>query len=155
MGNAKDRSGESYVIYGGASLPATIDLAIAGTANITLYGVDVNDESGISVASAGDVNGDGFDDLLNGSAQGGGALNAKTQSGESYLIFGGATLPATIDLGNLGTAGITIFGEDAFDFSGYPVVGGGDVNGDGFDDILIAADTADGVGNAKSNSGQT
>ena len=41
--------------------------------------------------------------------------NAKSDAGESYVIFGGASLPATIDLASLGSAGVTIFGADADD----------------------------------------
>ena len=59
------------------------------------------------------------------------------------MIFGGASLPATIDLANLGLAGVTIFGADARDYSGRSVSSAGDVNGDGFDDLLIGARETD------------
>jgi hypothetical protein len=57
----------------------------------------------------------------------------------SYVIFGGASLPASIDLANLGNAGITILGADANDRSGRSVSSGGEVNGDGFDVNIIGA----------------
>ncbi len=141
-GNAKASAGDSYVIFGGSSLPSTIDLANGGSAGITIFGAGAGDSSGSEVSNAGDVNGDGFDDLLIGAWRADAAANAKTDAGESYLIFGGATLPATIDLANLGSAGITIFGGAAGDFSGFSVSTAGDVNGDGFDDILIGAHKA-------------
>ncbi len=153
-GNAKDKAGESYVVFGGASMPATIDLANLGSAGITIFGADAGDQSGGSVSSAGDVNGDGFDDLLIGASWADASGNAKTNAGDSYVIFGGASLPATIDLANLGSAGITIFGADAADRSGS-VSNAGDVNGDGFDDLLIGAFFADASGNVKSGAGDS
>jgi len=154
-GNLKDRAGDSYVIFGGSSLPATIDLAALGTAGITIFGADQNDNSGISMSSAGDVNGDGFDDLLIGANLADASGNRKYNAGDSYVIFGGASLPATIDLATLGTAGITIFGADAVDHSGRSVSSAGDVNGDGFDDLLIGAYRADASGNGKVNAGDS
>ena len=103
----------------------TIDLAsLTAAQGSTIFGADAGDDSGWSVSSAGDVNGDGFDDLLIGAEGAGGA-------GESYVIFGEASLPATIDLASLGSDGVTIFGADARDFSGRSVSSAGDVNGDG------------------------
>ena len=67
------------------------------------------------------MNGDGFDDLLIGARGADASGNAKSDAGESYVIFGGASLPPTIDLANLGTAGITLFGADAGDLSGQSV----------------------------------
>ncbi len=154
-GNAKSAAGDSYVIFGGASLPTTIDLANLGIAGITLFGADAGDLSGYSLSGAGDVNGDGFDDLLIGARYAAASGNAKTQAGESYVIFGGASLPVTIDLANLGTAGITLFGADASDQSGFSVSSAGDVNGDGFDDLLIGAWLAAASGNAKSDAGES
>ncbi len=106
---ANNLPGESYLVFGRASLPATIDLAKLGSAGITIFGADAGDVSGWSVGSAGDMNGDGFDDLLIGAQYAFASGNSKPYAGESYVIFGGASLPATIDLASLGSAGITIF----------------------------------------------
>lgn len=137
-GNAKSGAGESYVIYGGASMPATIDLATLGTGGITIYGRGASDQLGLSVSGAGDVNGDGFADVILGAGY------ADSTNGESYVIFGGSALPATIDLAVPASTFITILGEQGGDFAGYTASSGGDVNGDGFDDLLINAPGGDG-----------
>ena len=61
-------AGESYVVFGRASgFGASLDLAdLDGTNGFRLGGIDFSDSSGFSVAGAGDVNGDGFADLIIG-----------------------------------------------------------------------------------------
>jgi len=153
-GNAKMNAGESYVIFGGTSLPATIDLANLGSAGITIFGADANDKSG-TVSSAGDVNGDGFDDLVIGSSLAGSVGNARLYAGEAYLIFGSASLPSTIDLANLGALGTILYGADPNDQSSKAISGAGDINGDGFADIIIGAKNAGAAGNLKPFAGES
>jgi hypothetical protein len=64
---------------------APIDLATiaAGTGGFVIHGQDANDRSGHSVASAGDINGDGFADLIIGARGGDAAGNAKSYAGDS------------------------------------------------------------------------
>ena len=141
-------SGETYIVYGGANAPGTdgvLDLsALNGTNGFTLIGIDANDRSGFSVSSAGDVNGDGYDDLIIGAY---GANPNGDSSGETYIVYGGASAPGTdgvLDLGALnGTNGFTLTGIDANDYSGFSVSSAGDVNGDGYDDLIIGARFAD------------
>ncbi|MEZ6123707.1 MAG: hypothetical protein R3C49_11085 [Planctomycetaceae bacterium] len=64
--------------------------------------------------------------------------NSRSNAGETYLIWGGSSLPAEIHTGNLGDAGVTFFGADVGDNSGRSVDIVGDVNADGFDDIAIS-----------------
>jgi len=116
-----------------------------------LNGIDANDRSGYSVSSAGDVNGDGFDDMLIGAS---GADPNGCYSGETYLVYGTASgIPSSFDLSILdGSNGFVMNGIDAVDLSGRSVSSAGDVNGDGYDDMLIGASMADPNG---SNSGET
>lgn len=140
VNNGRPNSGETYVIFGNATLPSVIDLSVAGSAGLTIYGAGNGDQSGSAVASAGDVNGDGYADFVIGASYADGLTNSKADSGESYLIYGAATLPSSIDLANLQTGQATVFlGIDAGDASGYAVGGAGDVNGDGLADLLIGA----------------
>ncbi|MFM7275637.1 MAG: hypothetical protein ACKO4A_17650, partial [Gammaproteobacteria bacterium] len=125
---------------GGSAFPVAVDLStLNGTNGFRIDGIDADDRSGYSVASAGDINGDGFDDLIIGAfyADPGGDSSA----GESYLVFGKAGgFAASIDLSTLdGTNGFRIDGIDADDRSGYSAASAGDVNGDGFDDLIIGA----------------
>ncbi len=68
--NSRSNSGECYLVLGAASLPYRVDLSQLGTIGYvmgtTIYGADANDTAGRSAGPAGDVNGDGYDDLLIG-----------------------------------------------------------------------------------------
>ena len=131
-------SGQSYVVYGGSALPSMIDLsALNGTNGFTANGISLNDNSGLRVSGAGDVNADGFDDILIGGIY---ADPHGSKSGQSYLVYGGSALPATVELSSLnGTNGFTANGISTGDYSGSSVSDAGDVNADGFGDILIGA----------------
>gem|GEM_PF-5903472 len=139
LGNGKADAGENYVVFGGASMPATIDLANLGSAGFKILGADPNDNSGVSVSSAGGVNGDGFDDILIGARRADAFNNTKAEAGESYVIFGSASPLTKIDLETLGNAGMTILAAAAEDNSGFSVSSAGDVNGEGYNDMLIGA----------------
>jgi len=148
-------SGESYVVFGGAGVGAggTIELSsLDGTNGFVLNGIDANDQSGRSVSAAGDVNGDGVDDLVIGSHY---ADPNGASSGESYVVFGGAGVGAggAIELSSLdGTNGFVLNGINGGDRSGFSVSSAGDVNGDGVDDLFIGAPYGDPNGSSSGES---
>ncbi|MGH9893463.1 MAG: integrin alpha, partial [bacterium] len=139
-------SGASYVVFGGAGVGSGGKLELStldGTNGFRLSGVAAGDASGVAVSTAGDVNGDGVDDLLIGAP----FTNPNgINSGATYVVFGGAGVGAggKLELSALnGTNGFRLSGVAASDYSGVAVSTAGDVNGDGVDDLLIGADRAD------------
>ena len=110
--------------------------SLNGANGFVINGIDAGDNSGFSVSTAGDVNGDGIDDIIIGARFA--DANGNNNAGESYVVFGSAMrFGASLDLSALnGTNGFVINGIDASDFSGASVSAAGDVNGDGIDDII-------------------
>ena len=116
-----------------------------GTDGFALRGIDIGDNAGRSVSSAGDVNGDGFDDLLIGANR---AAAGGFEAGQSYVVFGGDLTGAVTQSGDendnllTGTAGADVIdgsrGNDTLIGSG-----GADVllGGSG-DDVLAVSDMA-------------
>ncbi|WP_286193824.1 hypothetical protein [Tropicibacter sp. R16_0] len=141
-------AGESYVVFGAASgFSASLSLSdLDGSNGFRLFGTTTNGLSGYSVSSAGDVNGDGVGDLVIGAplASPNGVLNA----GESYVVFGTTSgFSASLSLADLdGSNGFRLNGTDTLGFSGRSVASAGDINGDGFDDIIVGAPGADPLG---------
>jgi len=133
-------SGSSYVVFGsGGGFSSTLNLStLNGLNGFRIDGVAADDFSGDPVSSAGDINGDGFDDLIIGAQR---ADTNGTDSGSSYVVFGsGGGFSSTLNLSTLnGLNGFRIDGVAADDFSGDPVSSAGDINGDGFDDLIIGA----------------
>ncbi len=179
---AQDRAAtpaRAYIIYGRAESPAAATGAAEGDprvldiASLTkeegfiIQGRQRDDGFERSIASAGDVNGDGIDDLILGArdASSHGSPQGSTV-GEAYVLFGKrgdgsqfgspeaplAAPPGTapsperqlVDLDKLGPSdGFLIFGNSLISFYygsvGETISGVGDVNGDGYDDILVGA----------------
>ena len=120
-----------------------------GTNGFGIKGLNDNGYLGRSVSSAGDVNGDGFDDLIIG-APGLGSSSPGNQNGYAVIVFGGRNVGSSgeFDLSTLNnTNGFRLAGLNSFDYTGNSVSGGDDINGDGFDDVIIGAKGNDTGGN--------
>ena len=116
-----DRSGSAQV-FSGAD----------GSVLYRFDGESAGEAFGISVSGAGDVNGDGIPDLVVGASA---ADNNGVNTGAAR-VFSGAD----------GSVLYKFLGEAEFDFFGFPVSGAGDVNGDGFADLIVGASNADAIG---------
>ena len=142
-----DREGESYVVFGTTNgFPPSLDRSdLNGTNGFILTGIDPEDRSGFAVSNAGDVNGDGIEDLIIGANGADPGNPQRDRAGESYVVFGNTSgFPATMDLADLnGINGFVVSGIDIQDRSGAAVSGAGDVNGDGIADLIIGAYGAD------------
>jgi hypothetical protein len=137
---ANGNQGQVYVVYGGprATLSPTISLS---QADLTVSGADTNTWLGTSLF-AGDVNADGTDDLLMGAigldpddADDSGTPDTP-EKGAAYVLFGGS-LSGSLDLSS-DSPDITILGASADDWLGRGL-GVGDLNRDGFNELLVAA----------------
>lgn len=138
-------AGASYVIFGSQSRFAA-DLSVDGldgTNGFRLAGEAGDDNSGNIVSSAGDVNGDGIADLLIGAFRA--DVDGERNAGSSYVVFGSKDpFSADLPLSTLnGVNGARIDGVEGGDYSGGSASSAGDVNGDGFDDVIIGASSAD------------
>ena len=134
-------AGYAYVIYGGLSLPPSIDLTtLTGAQGMRIPGLVSGTFFG-TAAAAGDVNGDGFADIAVTAPS---ARSSSSNTGQGFIVFGGASLPASFDLGTLnGSNGFSISATDLQS----PTPAGdsiaiGDLNHDGFADIAIGSRSA-------------
>jgi hypothetical protein len=119
--------GQAYLFFGGPAIDSVADLVIPAPAGGSGW-------FGVSVASAGDFNGDGSPDFIIGAQQAG-------YEGKAFIYYGGPSLDATPDFTLTGesTGALTAFGAS--------VASAGDMNEDGFDDVIVGAPWYGGGGN--------
>ncbi len=115
---------------------ARVFSGLDGSVLYTFDGDSAGDWFGSAVSGAGDINGDGFDDVIVGAKW---ADNNGLSSGSARVFSG-------LD----GSVLYTFHGDSAGDFLGFSVSGAGDVNGDGYDDVVVGAPRDD---NTASDSG--
>ena len=151
---ANSNNGATYVIFGKKNTVIS-NFALTGfvtgaTTGFRILPASAVDYNGFSVSKAGDVNNDGVDDVITSSW--GADLSGRSDAGISYVIFG---RKVTVAAGNAfadiplpngplaANIGFRILGSATNDHSGEFVSSAGDMNGDGIDDIIVGAATAD------------
>ncbi|MEQ9640736.1 MAG: hypothetical protein RIM84_11990 [Alphaproteobacteria bacterium] len=132
-------AGAAYIVYGnGDGLPQTLDLAAVNTDAVSVIFGDDNDYAGFFVSGGGDVNGDGTDDVI-----------VATSANEVHVVFGQQDSRANVDLAGASARIATITGANAGDLNAAFVGFAGDANGDGLEDMLVAAPGYAGGGTAR------
>ncbi len=135
--SAGSDSGTAYVVFGSESPATEIDLGNLGDQGFRIIAKNGGDCVGYSVSSAGDINGDGLMDLLIGAPT---ADTGFADAGKTYVVFGTETA-ADVNLSDVaaGEGGFVIEGFSGNDMSGKAVSAAGDVNGDGYDDLIVGS----------------
>ena len=155
-GPGGDESGFIGIVFGGRRLTGenflTVDqVATAQLPGVRIYGAQMGGHAGASINNAGDFNGDGIDDLLIVAPDETRLMGGTQRIGMAYVIFGGPHLSnQSFHLGEVGTsrlpgiAFVSPYEVGSADEAPINWAGpAGDVNADGFSDIMIGIETAD------------
>ena len=113
-------AGRMYIYLGGSTMDNSADVIFTGAA--------ANDELGDPAAFAGDLNGDGYDDVIVAAPYNDAGGN---DAGRAYILFGGDPMDNAADLIITGSAGDEL-GAWSANYAG-------DVNNDGYDDVVVSA----------------
>ncbi len=147
-------SGEAYLVLGSPAPGSSIDLAVGGWA-LKVVGADEVDELGSRVV-IGDVNNDGFGDMIIAAPNAAGPGNVRNAggfgAGEAYVVYGAATVSGTVNIVPGGGSITTIYAAEAEDEMSR--VGAADVDGDTIADIVFSSDDGDGAGNSRTDAGE-
>jgi hypothetical protein len=120
-------AGAAYLMLGPVSAGSL------SSADLTLTGASSGDKAGWSVASAGDTDADGYDDIIVGAPY---VDGVDTDTGAAYLLLGSGLGSGTA---SISTADATLEGQAWDELAGWSVAGAGDVDADGYDDVLVGA----------------
>ncbi len=159
---ASDAAGNVSAASAVLDVTVTLSDIDAGTMTVAqgfrIFGADQFDQAGRSVSLAGDINGDGFEDIIIGAYNSQGYANGEAYAGEAIVVFGKAGGFGDIDVAapeflSLGQS-FRIFGADADDQFGISVSAAGDINGDGFADLIIGAPNGAGSDGTRSYAGE-
>ncbi len=150
-GGVRSGSGEVYINFGASSFSGTRNLQTSSDA--VVWGAGTGDGLGSGIA-LGDVDGDGKADLLMGASKADGPQNGRNNCGEGYLLFGDtqSVISGSFDL-STGGAQHMFHGVNNLDETGSSAAVG-DIDGDGFGDIMLGAAYANGPLNMRSDSGE-
>jgi hypothetical protein len=131
---APDYAGAAYLVYGVKVKDAKSwgEYKSVNAADLIIASKEAGSETGYQVSKAGDINGDGYDDIMiSAPLSNSGCLGC----GKIAIFFGGPQRrTGTIDISK---ADVTIYGDISFLHLGETTAAAGDVNGDGFDDIIF------------------
>lgn len=133
--------GVVYVIYGGASVGSSGSIyvsALTTSTGFTLSSSTYYDYLGAAVSGAGDVNNDGYEDFIAGAKYY--DVGSTYSVGGAFVVFGGPALTNLVTSGLIGSNGFVISGNALYDYCGTSVAGAGDLNGDGYDDVLVGCE---------------
>ncbi|MBK8981998.1 MAG: FG-GAP repeat protein [Ignavibacteria bacterium] len=127
LNNLRDENGNRIINETNAGISREIPEDPEGDAmqRKIFNGLGTNNNFGKSASSAGDVNGDGYDDIIVG------ADSYNSNTGRAYIYYGGLIMNTAADVILTGAAPGYRFG--------YPVSSAGDVNGDGYSDVIVGA----------------